>query len=293
MVLMKRVLGGTLTIVCIIGLSIGLSLTLGVGKSIQVNCPLPEVPENVPKFKIVYRDVTSKEIKGVAENVFGLEGKVSESKDSGKEGFVSGLRIENSGEELTMLSSGAIRYTTGEEGFHYRPETLPSNENARKIAENYMEMIKESGLIPPGYEVESDGVGPGAESVMGDNGKIVHYLTVSFEVTYHGFPVETDAYVDIGENGKVLAFAGAWRRAKEDGVIDIVPPENALDRLESKVTEQVESMEQVYYILPPPYESQEELKPAYLVRMETSVGEYVYRLSADNEPIFSGGGHIK
>lgn len=310
---MKKIILGTLVLVaCIVGLVVGLHQTtsrdgslltpvLGGYKELTLdsNCSVPQVPLSIPRLDVVYQDVAPGEIRGLAEGMFGFTGNLGEITDT--ENDVGCLYVENSGREIWMFSSGSIGYTTGKGGPSYIPENLPSYERAREIAESFMQDIEARGLIPEGYSVRFNDVGPAEISVGMDNLQIIHSLNVSFDLLLNG--VETsggDVHVRIGDNGEILAFGGLWRRVERDGNTTVtVAPQDAVETLKTGGASPlagptpekavVKSMELAYYIRSP-FEKQGNLSLVYLFKIapingDGSEGElYSQMVSATDEP---------
>ncbi|MCD6248098.1 MAG: hypothetical protein J7J17_01390 [Hadesarchaea archaeon] len=231
-------------------------------REVTLDCPLPEMVREVPRLKVVYDDVSPEEAMNLAEEVFGFVGSVIEIEDS----EVGGLKVVGSKKELELYSSGAIIFWNREENFSplHVPD-LPSNEEAVCIAENLIRRMEELELIPPGIELQFEGVGPDAalvgpilennelmgvaEAVWGGllNGPIlennegeeikiiIESLGVFYRLTYRGFRIWWgDVHISIGENGKILYFKGPWRRIEENGYTAItVTPKEAFKRLKS------------------------------------------------------------
>lgn len=281
------VLGTLVLVACVIGLLVGLhqvitpfgsdgSLIRGGYKELAVDCPLPQVPLSIPCLKVVYQDVAPNGIRGVAEGIFGFTGNLGEITDT--ENDVGCLYIENSGQELWMFSSGSIGYTNGEGGPTYMPENLPSYEQAKEIAENFIQKIDASGLIPENYSVRFKDVGPSEISIGADNVQVIHSLSVSFDLFFNGVEISGgDVHVRIGDNGEILAFGGMWRRVEEDGNITItVTPQEAVETLKSgsfstlagppPQKAAIKSMELAYH-LKSPFEKQDSLPLVYLFQI--------------------------
>jgi hypothetical protein len=265
-------------------------------KELTLDCPLPQVPLSVPRLKVVYQDVAPEEIRGLAEGTFGFTGNLGETADT--ENDVGCLYIEDSGQQLWMFNSGAIAYTSGKGGILYLPENLPSYEQAREIAENFMQEME--GLIPSNYSVQFRDVGPAEISYMGGT-QIIHSLSVGFDLLFNG--VKTcggDVHVRMGENGEILAFGGKWRRVEVDGNTAItVTSQQAVETLKSgrfsalatkPEKAVIKSMELTYYIRSQPFMKQDTLTPVYLFKIApieadgSEGGLYEEMVPATDEP---------
>jgi len=213
-----------------------IGLTKGY-KEVILECPLPEMAKEVPRLKVVYDDVGAEEAMNLAKEVFGFIGDVKEIEDS----EVGGLKVVDSKKELELYSSGAIIFWNREENFSplHVPD-LPSNEEAACIAENLIRRMEELGLIPPGIELQFEGVRPddviiGPISENSEKKTIIGSLGAFYRLTYKGFRIWWgDVHISIGENGKILLFKGPWKRIEENGYTTItVTPKEALKRLKS------------------------------------------------------------
>jgi hypothetical protein len=298
----KIILLGSLALVIafVTGLLIVLHPMTGPGyNSVTLDCPLPNVPPSITRLKVVYQDVAAEEIRGLAEGIFGFTGYIGEIENSSYSGEndVGGLLIENSGQELWLFRSGSIAYTTGEGGPSFViPENLPSYERAEEIAENFIQMIEANGLVPENISIRFDSVDPGAITVVG-NTQIVNYLIASFHPVFGGIKMYgSDVHVTIGENGKILAFGGMWRRVIENGYATItVTPEEALNILKSgrfspfhgifgrNVT--IKSMELAYYSTSA-FDIQDNLPLVYLFGVVGSEGTFYHEIVPATDELF-------
>lgn len=112
---------------------------------------------------------------------------------------------------------------------------IPSEEEAKKIADSYLQSF---GEIPEGLIldiIEQQYV----EKVDYTSDKVVEKLPLVTEVTYgreiNGFEVTGPGdfiMVSIGEDGKVLCHLKTWRTLEEVGEIEIISSEDALAKLE-------------------------------------------------------------
>jgi hypothetical protein len=218
----------------------GGSSTAGYYKEIAIGCQLPEVPTDVPRLEVVYRDVRPDEITQIANEVFNLSGVVGElpHHDVLENGGDTGLYVENTGVGGVMLyRSGAMEYGTGEswsQAIDYVPN-LPSYEKAREIAEDFMQKIENYGLVPENIDAQFSEVFP-AEGVAVGGTEIVRYLGVNFKLTYNGLEIDgAKAFVKIAENGRITEFKATWKRiGEEKGRTTVtVTPEQAVEKLKS------------------------------------------------------------
>lgn len=256
------------------------SRTLGGGE-IVLNCPIPTVPAEVPNLKVVEHDITPTLIVEVGEGLFGFSGDIEEISDGlglwmGRPGDLS-----NPSRELWMFNSGAIHYISGKDHPRYVPNSLPSYDQAREIAENFIQTIKDRGLTPrdPHIRITFSSIGPGAVSVRKEE-NIVHYLSVQFELKFDELRIGGPGgkvSVLVGENGEIVGFRGFWRDVERDGNILIrVTPEEALEKLKTGLQVKKAIIENImlgYYSVPI-LERQETLWPAYFFQLASEDGMF-------------------
>lgn len=247
----------------------------------------PTVPSEIPRLKVIYREVTPELVTKVAKEIFGFTGEVKEG--SGTLNLLDAveggaLRVVNYPyDKLCIYGSGKIKYYHGPEHI-YSPITTLTNEGAKKVADNFLEKVKE--LLPqnPDVKMELRKVGPGSVQIFetpGKNGigyiRQIDYLSVIYGIKFKEFPIE-GAYVVIRvrEGGIVEDFALIWREFEEEnGSIPVITPEEALERLRCgkiideplssirKVT--IENIKLGYYLVPPiELSKQDYLIPVYL-----------------------------
>jgi len=211
------------------------------GEKIVLACNLPDVPNEIPRLKVLYdNEMSGNEVKGIAEGIFNFTGDVSET--------VPGvLSITTSTDSLEVCSCGAIRYVNE---LLYGPQRtqpdLPSYDDAEVIGGDFLENIKAHGLIPNSIQLTFEWVGPSYESTIwrrNENGdweiaeEIVNYLGVKFRLEYQGFEMwgpGAKVGVAIGENGKIAGFTGFWKNVEDEGASSIIAPGEALGRLASE-----------------------------------------------------------
>lgn len=189
-------------------------------------------------MKVIYNRTDVRKVKKIAKDIFGFVGEVLEVEP----GVLSLLTPTRS---LRVYPCGAIRYFDESlSGPHLTQPSLPTYEQAKAIADNFLEKIKEQGIMPKNQHIQSTfiWVGPGSEGIRmrkGENGievieKVVNYLSVSFSLMYKGSELwgpEAKVNIAIGENGEIAEFTGFWKEIVEDGTCTIVPPAEALQKL--------------------------------------------------------------
>lgn len=235
-----------------------------------ISCSLPSVPKNVPYLKVVYSDVNPEEAKRLTKEIFGFNGNIKKIPPLNflENGGVGGLFVENLKRKAWFFRSGAIAYSAGKDGPHYIPKHLPSYEEAKRIAEAFIEKVKTYNLVPSNLKIDFVEVGPAEISII-ENKKIINSLSVTFKLSYENIKITgSGVHVTIGENGEILSFGGLWRKVEKRGYIPItVTPENALVMLKSQKTAykriEIKSIE-LAYLLEPVDVVQESLPPIYL-----------------------------
>ncbi|MCK9278603.1 MAG: hypothetical protein M0P22_10995 [Methanoculleus sp.] len=155
-----------------------------------------------------------------------------------------------------------------------RPENLPADEGARKIAETF---LKEHDLMPEGAVYSGVAHGEGFFSNRTDGTSIqTHKDTqVSFTGTLNGLPVFGNwMYVTIGGDGDILRVFKRWRDAEPYKEFAILSPEEAIEELkQTGVVATVSSPKRavvtgikIGYYASPPRDEQPYLKPTYSIR---------------------------
>ncbi len=165
-------------------------------------------------------------------------------------------------------------------------DDLPSEEEARTIAEGYIE--SHEGL-PDGAvlkDIQSQYLGKVT------NGEEVERIPLLTEVTYgriiDGMPVVGPGdfiLVCVGENGKILAYLKTWRNLEEAGQTNIITVNDAIAELEKGKTIETPispyrgtiTIDDIYlgYYSKPAGEKQEFYEPVWIFDGFDSKGEYV------------------
>ena len=103
-------------------------------------------------------------------------------------------------------------------------------------------------------------------------------LRVSYSTLFSGIPIiRGHVYIDIGEDGEIFEFLGAWRNVEAGAPVSItVSPEDALNDLESywrmplgsNVTGVVINKVELAYLADPAPSEQTEILPTYSLDCE-------------------------
>jgi hypothetical protein len=179
---------------------------------------LPEFSDSVPIYKVVKPDIDIEYVKTLG-NKLGLTGKITQ----GPENYL--MRDEDSDANLEVyIATGTIHYLIGSKLFPKVPPVLPSDEEAKKIA---MDFLREKGLLREGDVADKVSVGGTSNGVPSH--QLVSF-THAIDVTGSGGKFG----VRIGDHGEVIdVFVN---------IISFEPAETiALKPVEQAYTELVDS----------------------------------------------------
>ncbi len=137
---------------------------------------------------------------------------------------------------LGLFPSGAIRYYTPEwSGQNSFAPILPSEAEAKQIADNFLSEVQKSGAFFPTGEQQLvfSEVVPGSQSSDAWGNLYTNYWNVRYNVEYNGIPVggHYGVTVSVGAGGQIVAFNGNWRNLvpSGDNVNITVTPQQALE----------------------------------------------------------------
>ena len=147
------------------------------------------------------------------------------------------LLMANEGTELIVwLNAGAIEYNNGDIVFPKEAPNLPSNEEVKRMA---TEFLTKAGLLPSDAIIQEPV--PGAaysgpvESTTGEivSESYVAHLLVRFDRYIDGIPVTgtTQLSVRVGNNGEIGRILKVWRELEPNRQTTIKSPEKALQEL--------------------------------------------------------------
>ncbi|QSZ66085.1 hypothetical protein RJ40_00490 [Methanofollis aquaemaris] len=246
----------------------------GVQEISEVTCgiALPEYPEKVMVYKSSDATASKDDALKMAEK-FGMSGPVEESR-SGIWYVIKDdpytLEIEKEAGYMTYTWTG--RYSGVDP--RDRPENLPTDEEARKIAETF---LTSHDLMPEGAVYSSVSHGEGFFSNHTDGTSIQTYKDskVLFTDTLSNLSVAGSGIsVTIGGGGDILKVCKRWREAEPYKEFEILSPGEAIEELKKtgivttvssprKAT--INTIKLCYYASPPGDE-QPYLKPTYSIR---------------------------
>ncbi|QSZ66084.1 hypothetical protein RJ40_00485 [Methanofollis aquaemaris] len=246
----------------------------GVQEISEVTCDiaLPEYPEKVMVYRTVDTIVSKDDAQKIAEK-FGMSGPVEESR--------SGIWYVIKDDPYTFeieKETGYMTYTWEGRWKGYntrdRPQYLPTDEEARKIAETF---LTSHDLMPEGAIYSSVSHGQRIFSNHKGEAPIVTYKDskVLFTGTLSNLSVAGNGiYVTVGGDGDILKVAKRWREAEPYREFKIISPENAIKELkQTGVVTTVSSPREatidtikLCYYASPPGDEQPYLKPTYSIR---------------------------
>lgn len=237
---------------------------------IALGTALPKDPGQAMVYKTVNSTVSKDDALKMAEK-FGMTGPLEEDVLSY---YIKGdpytFDIEKEGGCLSYTWKGRWNSVDSRD----RPENLPADEEARKIAETF---LKEHDLMPEGAVYKSVRHSQGLFLDPEENTSVVSSedLQVSFTGTLNGLPVFGNwMYVTIGGEGDVLRVFKRWREAEPYKEFSILSPEEALGELKqtgvvttvSSPKKAVVDEVKLCYYASPPRDEQPYLKPTYYFR---------------------------
>lgn len=188
--------------------------------TVVLKCPLPSLPRQIPHLKIVNRSITAEQARTIAEEVFNLTGTV---------------RRWNHAYEVTKAGTDTfILYDLGGfvwRAYYYGPHVAPLEENAERVAERFVEKLKDKELTPrhPLIEIEEGRV---TESSVGDTVEIV------FNLKFKGI-VMGEIKVNVGEGGVIAGVLGDWREVTPEGNISLMTVEEERKLLPEKLIQEL------------------------------------------------------
>lgn len=201
------------------------SIRESTGNEIIIKCPLPTVPDTIPSLRVTYQiDATEERALMIARKVFNFTGEVTRLPE------FEGYRIRDGYNDLWISDSGGIDYITPQNLF---PKNLPTVDEAKATANEFVERVKSFGLAPqdPRVRIVFDEVLSGTETTAPSTGTAVGCWDVHFVVKFDDIELLRDVVVSVGQDGQVTGFQGFWRELEQEGDSYVIPPEQAIERL--------------------------------------------------------------
>ncbi len=183
--------------------------------------PFPDMNDSYPVYRTVLPDNSTEEIQRLS-SLFGISGDAQEPEKSPR----SLHYYANSGAFQYIIPEKAYPYAT-----HRQPD-LPSDEETRAIATNY---LQERGLLPDGVYFQDVGVGSSFGS--GSATSFTEYILtkdVHFVKEIRGLRIyNAGITVTLGENSEVVAVSDSLRELEPQPVrvVPVLTPEQAYRRL--------------------------------------------------------------
>jgi hypothetical protein len=228
--------GGILIIPPLIGQgnygAIALSALTGSGKFV-VTAPYPSVPEYLPVYRIKNFEITDENATQLALSM-GVRGNIS-SLYSDAIYIVDNSRDRPERIEI-FKNSGAVRYSIEDKIYEsgQSPPVLPSYDEAKKIADMYLE---DRNLLGDDIRFKEVIVGESKGETRAGDPRLILYpvvLDVIYERIINGTPmIGGSTIVYIGENGEVVGLAYRMRAIEEKPFryVKIIRPEEAYRNL--------------------------------------------------------------
>lgn len=200
-----------------------LTFKLSNGQELIVDCTLPSMPTEIPLIRCRQKaDITAEKVSLIAKDLFGLTGPPVRSE------YFDAYRIREGPCDLWVTDYGSIDYYVS--GLEFAKD-LSTMSEAKSIAEEFLERVKNYGLTPqnPQVQIVFSDVIAGYESGTADN-LTVQYWDVLFAVKFNGISI-AEAKVSVGDNGRIVGVQGFWREAEQVGSINIITPREAIEKI--------------------------------------------------------------
>lgn len=226
-----RIILGAVVLACLIGLCIwvwyepplSLPPLYGVnGEEIVLTCSLPQVSDEMPRLRVIEREISEENVRSIAEELFGFTGEVRE--------YEGDMWVRAGSRTFQYYYTGDFRYID----FEDQPTGHLTDEEAREIADAFMENVKALGLTPQNPHLKIEPTGEVTPS-MYVNGHVTR-LRARFRLMFDDFEIwGAGASVEVGLEGGILGFWAFWRDIEEEGTVSItVTPMEALESLASE-----------------------------------------------------------
>jgi len=236
-------------VILIIAFIAGYFLYIRPNRIPPLNIPKPgnEIPEidykvtakfdNLPTEAMVYRFKKPKdpeaEIKSLAK-IFGLNGEVQYYQAANEYFIKEGVDDRDYRLLRYQINTGRWVYTDMKEYMHnydYKPQNLPSDEEAKKIA---LDFLKKNGIydkrfIYCGVAYESSG------SALTNDYKVLR-KDVNFFPVVDGKDVYgvSKIIVTVGDNGKIVEVTKWYKEIEEYKKVKIMPAEKAFEKVKNR-----------------------------------------------------------
>lgn len=216
-----------------------------------LNCSLLEVPQSVPVLDVEGVDISENEAIAIARATpFNMAGELNARDLSFDQENMMAVQIRREEDhelinELILFREGPIEYN-GLWSDYTSPPNLPTKERARRIAEEFLKKVEDSGCFfpKPPLELVFKGVHVG-EFFARENTSWVVYWNVAYELRYENMPIagHSAVSVSVGHGDSVVGFRAEWRNLRPGSKVKItVTPEEAFRRLPGqpfKTTEKI------------------------------------------------------
>jgi len=226
----------------------------------------------VPLLNVERIDIDKNEAIAIAGGEpFNMTGELDVRELSFNQENMAAIQVREGDYEFILYYEGPVEYNgPGWSGYDY-PPTLSTEEEARRIAEEFLKKVEESGCFypKPPLEVVINEVRAGSSTSI-ENTSWINYWSVRYELRYENMPIlRAGGSVKIGAGGTVVGFGAGWRNLTLGPEVEItVTPEEALSGLGSPfrttpVKMIVEKIELGYWTNPI-IERQDQALPVYV-----------------------------
>ena len=235
-IILVIIVGGILLIPPLIGQgnygAIAVSTLTGSGKFI-VNTPYPTVPESLPVYRISDFEITPENATQIALSM-GVRGNISNLYSDVI--YIQDNSLDRPRRIEIYTNSGAVRYSIEDKIYvsGQSPPVLPSYDEAKKIADKYLE---DRNLLSNDIRFREVIVGESRGETRAGDPRLISYpvvLDVIYERIINGTPIiGGSTIVYIGENGEVVGLVYRTRAIEEKPFryVKIIRPEEAYRNL--------------------------------------------------------------
>lgn len=193
---------------------------------VVVNCSMPTVSTTIPNLKIVNIAKTEDEAAQIVRDVFGFTGTAY------RQEMDNAWRIvDRPLRDVYLSDTGFISYSFGSGPPPFKA-VLPSDTEAKIIADPIVERLKACPLMPqhPKIAIVFNDIIESMWSSSSSQTTWVDQIKVRFTVLYDGVPIGKIG-VELGHYGMIVGAGANWRDVEEAGMIRIITPEQALQRI--------------------------------------------------------------
>lgn len=231
----------------------GSSMYVGYGDTparIEVNCTLPEIPPTVYIMQVKDDTITKGEASDIASRLFDGIGTFEDE--------VYGWRSVVGYREVVIFKYGGFMTYDHEQFMHhgYPPEEYPSQDECKRITDQYLAKIMEDETVPRDITVSFQDIVSDIHKTIHRNGTIIEETWRNVHVNYvqkvNGFELygpgaKIRVYLD--KDGNVIGFIGRFWGLEPVREIVVCSPEEAIGKLEARgEVAYINLVKLVYYV---------------------------------------------